>query len=193
MKYPIAILILAAGKASRMGQPKQLLPYRGTTLLGHCIQTALQCPVEAVYPILGAYADQIQNNIQTEGFQWLFNPDWEEGLSASIRQGVTFLSNYRPQIQAALVMLGDQPLITAEDLMPFFEAFRQNPQGIVSTAYGEKYGVPALFPRSYFAELSQLEGDRGAGKWMAAQKNVMRIQLTSTFDVDTQDDYQQIQ
>ncbi|MEO1418992.1 MAG: nucleotidyltransferase family protein [Bacteroidota bacterium] len=189
MTYPISILVLAAGKASRMGQPKQLLPYGDTTLLGHCIQTALTCPVQGVYPIIGAYANRIQAEIQVDGIHWLLNPHWEEGLSSSIRQGISYLLEEQPSIEAALVLLGDQPLITVQDLRPFFDSFAQEPERMVSTAYGEKYGVPALFPRKYFQDLLLLKGDRGAGKWMASQADIKRISLSTTFDVDTQEDY----
>jgi len=192
MTYPIAILVLAAGKARRMGQSKQLLPYGGTTLLGHCIQTALACPAQGVYPIIGSYANRIQAEIQIEGIHWLLNPDWEEGLSASIRRGISYLLEERPTIEAALVLLGDQPLITAKDLQPFFDSFVQKPERIVSTAYGEKYGVPALFPRKYFQDLLSLKGDRGAGKWMGNQADVKRVVLRTTFDIDTKEDYDRL-
>ncbi|MEL6699054.1 MAG: nucleotidyltransferase family protein [Bacteroidota bacterium] len=192
MTYPIAILVLAAGKARRMGQSKQLLPYGETTLLGHCIQTAFACPAQGVYPIIGAYANRIQAEIQVDGIHWLLNPHWEEGLSASIRRGISYLLEERPTIKAALVLLGDQPLITAKDLQPFFDSFAQEPARIVSTAYGEKHGVPALFPRKYFQDLLLLKGDRGAGKWMASQADIKRVTLRTTFDVDTKEDYDRL-
>lgn len=187
----IALLLLAAGASRRMGRPKQLLPWKDTTLLNHAIQTALSCKSDDVIVILGSEAETIQKNLQKGNYKILVHKEWDKGLGSTIGKGVTYLEASDPAIPAVLIMLGDQPLLGSDHLNALIERFKKEGKGIIATDYGAKLGVPAVFSREYFAELARLQGDSGAGKLIASHADsVIGIPGGSrTADLDTPEDY----
>ena len=84
----VGIVLLAAGASVRLGRPKQLLPYRGQTLLKYSIQTALDSQAQPVVVVLGANANELQNEIKESNVHVVINEHWQEGMSSSIRRGV---------------------------------------------------------------------------------------------------------
>lgn len=187
----IALLLLAAGASRRMGRPKQLLPWKDTTLLNHAIQTALSCKSDDVIVILGSEAETIQKNLQKGNYKILVHKEWDKGLGSTIGKGVTYLEASDPALPAVLIMLGDQPLLGSDHLNALIERFKKEGKGIIATDYGAKLGVPAVFSREYFAELARLQGDSGAGKLIASHADsVIGIPGGSrTADLDTPEDY----
>jgi molybdenum cofactor cytidylyltransferase len=154
----IHAIIPAAGDSRRYGSPKQLLPWNGGTLLQHAVGQA-RAACEAVTVVLGARADLIQPTLAGRDTTVVFNPDWHEGLAASIRAGVAALPD---DAGAALFVLCDQPLVGHATLSALAGRWRQRPDAIVAAYYNATHGVPAVFPRSLFGELLELKGDRGA-------------------------------
>ena len=146
--------MLAAGASVRLGQPKQLLRYQGKTLLRHATETALS--VGPVTVVLGANAEQIAPTLDSLPVTIILAEDWQEGMSASLRAGITAVAD----CDAALVMLCDQPLVTTELLAALLHAWE--PGSIVASDYGEALGPPCVFDRAYFPELLELTGDSGA-------------------------------
>jgi molybdenum cofactor cytidylyltransferase len=192
MNGDIGILILAAGEARRMGTPKQLLPWGEHTLLGHVISVALNTNIGPVFCVLGAHADQIRSTLSPSPADVWVNPDWDKGLASSLAFGVQQAQRKRPALTALLVILGDQPLVQPQHLQKLVELHQVYPDKIVASAYTQGAGVPTIFPRDFFSDLEQLQGDMGARKLLRSyQEKVITIAAPGKLiDIDTPEDYQ---
>ena len=158
--YPdVYAIILAAGASRRLGTPKQLLDWRDSSLLEHCIQNAHSVLPERIIVVLGAYSQEIQNSVNLNAVTKITNPDWQEGIASSIRAGIQALPN---TATAALILLCDQPLINADHLKTLLTVWQNKQSTIVASQYPHSVGVPALFPSEYFLSLLTLKGDQGA-------------------------------
>ena len=164
----------------RLGQPKQLLPYQGKTLLRHATETALS--VGPVTVVLGAHAEQLVPTLHGLPVTIIVLDDWQEGMAASLRTGITAAGD----CDAALVMLCDQPLVTTELLTALLEAWE--PGSIVASDYGEALGPPCVFDRAYFPELLALTGDSGARKLLKKYPCRTVAFPGGRADVDTRED-----
>lgn len=192
-KY-IAILILAAGASSRMGLPKQLLPWEDTTLLGSAIRKAKASDASTVVVVLGANAASIKNGITEKNVEIVENPHWSSGLGSSIARGTDFLIQSKNKTNGILILLADQPLIDTAYLNEMMAAFASDQRQIVATAYGNRAGVPALFSEDYFKELTKLDDDFGAKKILDShKKDALILNLgQKTVDIDTKSDYENL-
>jgi len=186
----VAIIILAAGASSRMSIPKQLLPMRGRNLLRHTIDEALTSKAGNVYVVLGADATQIQNKLGKADFSIVMNPHWQEGMSSSIRAGLSVLPE---SVDAAIITLCDQPFLSTQVLDALIEAFTSSGKTIVASAFEGAVGPPVLFSRKHFPELMQLQGDTGARSVVLKHEaDAARVPFPSgSVDLDTPEDYQQ--
>ncbi|WP_421809399.1 nucleotidyltransferase family protein [Flagellimonas sp.] len=186
----ISILILAAGASSRMkGKAKQLLPWKDTTLLGHAVEQAREVS-DSVTVVLGARAEHIQNAIPNT-VESIQNYDWELGMGSSISKGMQYILKENPSLDGILIMLVDQPLLDAPYLNQLKSGFEKDPSKITGTAYGEKVGVPAIFPKHLFLELTQLSGDVGARQIIKAHKKQISVFQPEgkEIDIDTLETY----
>ena len=191
MQDHIAILILAAGSATRMGEPKQLLPFKGTTLLGHVILTSNKLKLGPPSVVLGAQAEEIKQRHADKQAEWLMNQSWEEGMGASLVFGLKTLLKKRPALSAVLILLADQPLISAEYLGEMLLAFQNEEVALVATQYREGPGVPVLIGKSLFPEILDLKGDQGARKILLKHAHQAKLLLNATgvVDIDYPEDY----
>lgn len=187
----IAALILAAGKSSRMGEVKQLLPWLNNTLLGNAIEVANKATIDKVYVVLGAEAQRIQESLTSRNYQVILNQHWQEGLGSSISAGVSGILNSEPETSAILIMLADQPFIDSTYINSMIEHYMGNDGKIIATQYGSKMGVPAIFDKSFFSALQNLKGDLGAGRLIAKNKtNCYSVDPgKKATDLDTPEDY----
>jgi molybdenum cofactor cytidylyltransferase len=158
----IAVVILAAGASTRMGVPKQLLPYRGRTLVLHAVEAALGSTCRPVVVVLGAKADQIQPEVEGFSVQIVQNPHWAEGLGSSIRAGVEALVSGADPPEAVVLALCDQPLVCSDDIQALATAYTSTKHPIIASQYAGTLGVPALFAQPVLLELLRLAGDAGA-------------------------------
>ncbi|MBU6119306.1 nucleotidyltransferase family protein [Hymenobacter siberiensis] len=186
---PVALLLLAAGSSSRMGQPKQLLLYHGRTLLRHAAETAVASGCTPLVLVTGALHEALVAEISGLPIQAIHNPDWETGMASSIRTGLAAIADTRPA--AVLIMLSDQPLVTPELLRELMARQQQTQAPIVAAAYGDTLGVPAVFAQTMLPDLLQLQGQQGAGRliasWGAAVERVLFP--AGLLDVDTPEQY----
>jgi len=191
MKSNIAVLILAAGASSRMGTPKQILPWKDTTLLGHAIRTAKASQTAKIFVVLGANSEEIRPTISEEGIVVLNNQNWQNGLGTSIAAGIEQFKTNEKLYDAVLIMLVDQPLISADYLNQLIQSFHESKKGIVATAYGSRAGVPAIFSPTYFSELGKLNDDYGAKKILNNHDSDLITLYPKGIeqDVDTPDHY----
>lgn len=191
----IGIIILAAGASTRMGRPKQLLTWQGETLIRRAVQTALVSNCHSTVVVLGAYANEIRKEIEQLDVLIIENHNWQQGMSTSIRIGLKALLATNPNIQAALFMLVDQPLLTSAHLERLIDTRYQMPDAsIFASFYNEKASVPALFHRKWFEQLLHLKGDQGARALFQAYPNeVLTIPFPDgAFDLDTPENYEQL-
>ncbi len=186
-KTNVAIVVLAAGRSTRMGQPKQLLSIENSTLLATVLVQALGSRAAKVFCVLGASSDQIQTSIAHLDIEVIVNPDFDQGLSSSVRAGVVALD--AQGFDSALLVLGDQPEIDSAYLDELIEAQEGCSTKIVASSYDGRAGVPALVPREYFSELATLKGDKGAQLFLNG-KAVVLIEGGCLIDLDSADDYQ---
>ena len=163
----MGVVVLAAGGSRRMPGPKQLLRFRGVTLLRHAAQTAVAARCGPVVVVLGAaaLAKQLRFELVDLAVSVVDNHKWKDGMSSSIRAGIEALEA-AGSADAVLLMTCDQPYVTAEVLEQLVAAFHQSHPPAVACAYAGTVGVPALFDRALFAELKALEHDQGAKREM---------------------------
>ena len=187
----IAILILAAGRSSRLGTPKQLLGYKGQSLLRRTARAAASVADAETTALLGFEADLMMKEVRDLPVRILLNPAWEEGIASSIRAGILSLP---PSVDAAMLLGSDQPHLTTELLEKIIEARTVSGKPIVACEYGGTVGVPALFSRSYFDRLLELRGDSGARGILHQDPDaVFRLPFPEgNIDIDTILDYQNL-
>ncbi|MCC3155048.1 nucleotidyltransferase family protein [Hymenobacter sp. BT770] len=185
----VALLLLAAGASSRMGQPKQLLPYRGRTLLRHAAETAVATGCAPVVLVTGAVHEALVAEVADLPVQVVRNLAWETGMASSIRVGLAAAAPAQPT--AFLIMLSDQPLVTPALLRQLIAQQQRTHAPVVAAAYGDTLGVPAVFDRTMLPALQQLKGAQGAGlliKSLGAA--VGRVPFPGgLMDVDTPEQY----
>ncbi|TMM57343.1 nucleotidyltransferase family protein [Maribacter algarum] len=194
-KSNIAILVLAAGESSRMGEKvKQILPWKDTTLLGNALEQAKTSMVDAIFVVLGAYEEKIMAEVQLESIAIIKNHNWKDGLGSSIAAGIEHFSSKALSFDALLIMLADQPLIDSNYLNKMMGNWRGNPSKIITTQYESRMGVPAIFGKEYFTELQKLNKDFGAKDIIASHKDAI-LALNpegKEIDIDSWETYQEI-
>lgn len=185
----VALLLLAAGASTRMGQPKQLLPYHGRTLLRHAAETAVVSGCAPILMVTGALHEELLPEIAGLPIQPVHNAEWETGMASSIRAGLTALAGTQPA--AVLIMLTDQPLVTPALLQQLVRQQQQTQAPAVVAAYGDTLGVPAVFAPVLLPKLLQLQGQQGAGRLIASLgAAVGQVPFPAgVFDVDTPEQY----
>lgn len=190
----VGAVVLAAGSSSRMGRPKQTLQYRGESLLRRAALAALGAGCRPVVVVTGAHAALSRRELDGVEVREVFNPRWETGMASSVRAGVEGLVSANPDVAAAVLMLCDQPHVTAEVISGLVTAHRATGRPVVASAYGGSFGVPALFGRPLFTELARLEGEAGAKqviKRHAAGAHFLPFP-GGEVDVDTPDEFSRL-
>ena len=190
----IGVIILAAGASSRLGTPKQLLQYAGKTLLQQSLQVAVDSIARPVIVVLGADADHIKKETDFSSALAIVNADWEEGMASSIRSGINALLKIDPLAEGAVLMLCDQPYTTSALVNELVAVHQNTGKAIVASSYSDTLGVPALFHKSIFPELLQLEDDLGAkGIIQQHAKDTEVVAFSKgNVDIDTEADYQKL-
>ena len=188
----VAAVVLAAGSSSRMGSPKQTLSYRGESLLRRAALAALGAGCRPVIVVTGANAELSRGELDGLDVREVLNTVWEDGMASSVRAGVEALAG--ADAGAAVLMLCDQPHVTAEVISGLVAAHRATGRSVVASTYGGGFGVPALFGRALFAELARLEGAAGAKQLIkrhASEAHFLPFP-GGEVDVDTPDDFSRL-
>ena len=184
----IAAVILAAGQSSRFNGCKQLAKINGRTLLELSINTLKRTDIDDCFVITGRWHQQISEFIQRNNHkaQLLFNPNWQAGIGNSIAFAVTTLAQ---DYDAILIALADQVAITQQNYQQLLDKFAIQQQDIVCANYQNTRGVPAVFSEKTFAQLSSLDGDKGAKKLLySSEFCIVDCPLESAaIDIDTQE------
>jgi molybdenum cofactor cytidylyltransferase len=187
-----AAIILAAGAAARMGQSKQLLAYRGRTLLQHSIKQAIGAGFQPIVVVVGSNSHMVTASIAGEAVKIVHNERWKTGMGSSISAGMRVLleSDEVPEVVAILV--ADQPLVEAKHLAAMRELLWAAGSSIVAAQYSDTIGVPALFKRELFGALLSLPPEAGARRLLrSSDADVTPFPLPqAAVDIDTPEDFE---
>ncbi len=193
MSVPIAGLVLGAGSSSRLGQPKQLLDYRGKPLLQAAVDNALAADFDQVIVAIGGAAPEVQDAVDFGSALVAENVAFTSGCSSSI---VAALSLVDPAAEGLVLLLGDQPGVTVETINRSIETLRQpGPAPLLVCHYDDGRGHPFGFRRSMFESLAALQGDKAV--WKLLESGRFEVQELGRpgpvpLDVDTWEDYEQL-
>lgn len=187
------IIILAAGSSSRLGKPKQLLEYKGKSLLKNVTKHALKI-TGAVVVVTGFNHASIEKEISKMHVLNAYNPDWQEGMGSSINVGIQKIRNEFPDIHNVIISVCDQPFIDSSVFSELIDTYKKSQKGIVASSYSDILGTPVLFHSKYIGELAKLSGNEGAKKLLRQyQEDVTSISFEKgNIDIDTQNDYEQL-
>lgn len=184
-------IVLAAGRSSRFGSTKQLAIFEGQPLVTRAIRSAENvCGSRTVLVTGNNWRNVAAACESMQGFM-AHNPRYADGMASSIAHGVRGICNVA---DAVLLLLADQPLVRAEHLRSLIDAWVSSPKSICASGYAGTQGPPVIFPAAYFAELMDLQGDRGAKSVIDSNDaQVITIQYEdAAVDIDTPDDLQQL-
>jgi len=190
----MGVVILAAGSSSRLGHPKQLVPFQDKTLLQNVIDTAASFDFATSVLVLGANGDNIRKAIDPGTFTVLDNDSWPEGIASSIRLGVSGSIKINDSLDSILFLLSDQPFVTTQLIEKLISSHKNGRKQITACRYKKTMGVPAIFGNPFFPGLMELTGDVGARKIMLRNsKEVEEVTFKKGhIDIDTHEDYEQL-
>ena len=188
------IVILAAGNSSRLGRPKQLLPFHNKTLIRRMAESALEVASGPVVVVTGSSSAEVESEISDLSCHTVHNEAWPQGMGLSVATGIQKLMQIDPDIEGAILLVSDQPFVEKALLKVIIELARQQPGVIGACSYADTIGTPVLFPKSHFPHLLELTGQEGAKKLLKRfHEQVISIPFPQgAVDIDTPDDYERL-
>ena len=191
---PMAAIILAAGAATRMGAPKQLLRYRGLTLLEHCVGQALEAGLHPVIVVVGAGSSEVRAAIAAQPVEIVENPAWQTGMGSSLSAGMQSLLSTNANVPGVAILLADQPRVRAEHLNAMRQSLEAGNALAVAAHYNGGVGVPAFFKRDLFSALANLPPETGARRLLRESGLPVSAypQPEAAVDIDTPADFAQL-
>jgi len=180
-------LVLGAGGSRRLGRPKQLLPYRDGTLLGHVVGVARMCGFDQLVVAIGGSAHAVRAGVDLTGADVVVNEAYGEGCSSSIAAALAVVD---PRCDVLVLMLGDQPGVTPDTVAALLAGRGEAPLAVCR--YDDGRGHPIAFARRVFGALADLHGDKGVWRLLdQAGDEVADVPIAGTIprDVDTPEDY----
>lgn len=191
MENKTAIIILAAGNSSRLGEPKQLLLYQGKTLLRHTADEALKVTSRIVV-VTGETNIHIEEEIKHS--HQIRNENWAEGMASSLKKGLKEAVQRFPEVEQFIFTVCDQPFITDSIFQALIDKKDTSKKGIVASSYADTLGVPVLFDSSYSEKLLNLNGQEGARKLIQQYKDDTAFVPfpQGLWDIDTPEDYKKL-
>ena len=188
----ISAIILAAGQSKRMGEPKMLLPWGSSTVLGQVITTFQKAGLEDILVVTGGASLQVDEIVKGHGVRSIFNPEYAGGeMLSSLQLG---LAAQKPETQATLIGLGDQPQVQAETVRQISETFLQSRARLIVPSFEMRRGHPWLIERSLWQELLEMKAPRTPRDFLNSHATEIRYIDVDTpsilADLDTPADYQ---
>lgn len=193
----ISGILLAAGLSTRMGEPKQLLPFADSTIVETVVDNMLDAKFSEVIVVVGHCAEQIQEIISDCAVKTVFNPDYHKGMLTSVQAGVRSLNlaNVNESRNAFSLMLVDQPFITSTLIDKIIDAYTQVEKGIVLPSYDYRRGHPVIFNKKYADEILSLslnsDGVRTLYKTYSEDIHYVEVGTDAVLrDIDYKEDYE---
>lgn len=186
----IGAVVLAAGGSSRLGQPKQLLKFRGETLIGRAVRAAADAGCDPILVVVGDAGAAIREELGGTRATIVQNREWQLGLGTSIRSGLQEIG----PVDAVILLTCDQSLVEGSVIAQLIATQKKTGKPIVASSYANTLGVPALFDRSFFEELLALPNDSGAKSLIEAHPgDTASIEFErGAIDVDTPEDFERL-
>lgn len=183
-------IILAAGESRRMGSPKMLLQYKGKTIIENVIDNVIASGADKVLLVLGSSGDELLKIIGELPVKHCYNENYKLGMLSSVKCGLNFIP---ADTGAALIFLGDQPMIGTDIINIVIEAYRREGKGIVMPVFNNKRGHPLLIDFKYRKEIQNLdpeEGLRALARKFAHDVLEVKVNTPDILkDIDTREDY----
>ncbi len=195
MEEKIVILVMAAGPSHRFGKPKQLLEYKGKTLLENSLDNALKSNIGPVIVVTGANHSKLERILKKyNDVKEAYNKSWEKGLSSSIQKGLNTARKSFPNLYGVIILLCDQPLINHDFILDMVRSHYAYNKKIIASGYGGSYGVPVFFHKTIFGYLDKISEDDGAKTVISKLKQDVHVipNPDAEFDVDTPESYKQL-
>jgi molybdenum cofactor cytidylyltransferase len=193
----VGAVVLAAGRSTRMGEPKQLLRLGKSTVLEQTLDNILGARVDDVVLVLGSSAEIIRRQVPAstfEGLKVVVNEAYGQGMASSLREGLSALD---PQIDAALIVLADQPFVRPETFGRIVDRYRRSEAEIVIPTHKGSRGNPVLLDRAVFPEILALDGDIGCRAIFGGHlEGIVMVEVDDAgilIDIDNKADYERLQ
>lgn len=188
---PIAGVVLASGMSRRFGAANKLLmPIEGEPMVRRTVRAYVEAGLQPVIVVVGYEAERVAGALAELPVQIVHNPEFAQGQSRALRRGVAALPS---EVGAAVIGVADQPFLTLDVLQALIHRYRVTPAVVVASRYAGQRGNPVLFARDVFAELGQVEGDRGGRAVLQAHESEIAWadfgDARLALDIDTLDEY----
>ena len=189
---PVVGVVLAAGTSSRLGRPKQTLPFGDTSLLGWTVRNIERSALDRVVVVLGGAVEDVRSSLEPAKASMVLNEDYRSGPLSSLQAGLDGAG----ACGAIMMLLGDMPGVDAAVIDTVLTAWRRDPSWAAVTNYRDRLGHPFVFSAEAFPTLRALRGEKAVWKMVHRQPEswVHRIEIDRPCpgDVDTWDDYVQV-
>jgi molybdenum cofactor cytidylyltransferase len=187
----IGAVVLAAGLSTRMGQPKMILPWNGMIVIEKVVTTLMAAGLQSIYVITGATHSAIERALHPLPVQTLFNSKYANGeMLDSLQLGLNAL---QPGIDAALIVLGDQPLIEEQVVRDVIAKYQKERAKLVVPSYQMRRGHPWLVERSLWTQILSIKPPQTLRDFMRANAHHIQYHVVNTSsilqDLDTPEDY----
>lgn len=191
----IGLVILAAGGSVRLGQAKQLVSYKGESLIRHAVHAATDAAFKPIIVVTGSSAAEVKEELKQMPVQVVDNAHWEEGMASSIKTGLNRAKTLAPDLDGIVLMVCDQPFVNANLLRKLKKTWEATGKGLAACTYAGTIGTPALFAKDYFEELLGLQEQEGAKKLLLAYKNFVALVPfpMGEVDIDTPEDLRSLE
>jgi len=180
----LSVLIPAAGASTRLGQVKQLVRFKGSSLISNAVNTAHSVAPREIIVVTGAHSKAVRNAVQHLSVRWIDHPHWSTGLGGSIALGSAAIN---PESTGLMILLCDQWCINAKDIETLVNTWQSAPERIVVAEANGRFTPPVIFPSTCFAHLQALKGDQGARSLFKTHPDLISAvpMENAAFDLDT--------
>lgn len=190
----IAALVLAAGRSLRMGRPKMLLPWGQTTVIGKVISTLLEANMNDICVVSGGNRNEVEAALSSFKVEYVYNPDYENGeMLSSVQAGLLHLAE---KVQAAMIVLGDQPQVEVEVIRAILESYLATHSKIIVPSFQMHRGHPWLIDMELWGEINDLKPPQTLRDYLIQKSEVITYVNVDTSsilqDLDTPVDYQKL-
>jgi molybdenum cofactor cytidylyltransferase len=186
----IAAIVLAAGASTRLGQPKQLIEFKGETLIRRAANAVIDAGCDPVLVVTGCESERVVRELDGTAAHPIHNPHWPSGIGSSLRAGIAALQSSHPQIEAVVIVVCDQPYMNADIIRLLIDTWHRGGKSIAACSYAGTLGTPCCFGYGKFLDLSTIPDNCGAKLVLTASPNdVTTIQWPQgSIDLDRPED-----